>query len=275
MRITRIPVPLLLAAVVAVGITVTLIIHVVILEPIPAIVFPLLFGPEETLTSHVLTIEAQPGDEVNYATIASIGRVELLTNTTGWRYKAFRTLGSVVLRTPGDYVFTVPLDQFNVTVVVRDLNQTHAIVAATAAHERANATYAFITTKVKFAQWYVYHPVVANINDDLVQILQDIRTSLNRVYLCVVQPSQDRVEIDAANEIVYIKCDMVTDTGFFPGAARLMVSGFTTIEPNTPVKLDYAVKYNNVGYYIYTAVVYLKESFYTTTATAISVTPTG
>jgi hypothetical protein len=273
MRITRIPVPLLLAAAVAVGITVTLIIQVVIIETPPAIVFPTILPPEETTTSYTLTIYATYGEQVHFATVAGMGRFKLWTNTTGWNYTTTLYMGTVVLKSPGDYDFTLSSGE---SVFVRDLNSTHALVAVD--NPSDGVIYGFVTKKVRVGPWYVYHPVVSKLDTAVVDVIRQILNNVqNRGYFCLFQPTQDYIEIDTANDVIIIKCDMVDLTDIEYGAEGLWFGEFFDVpaDPRNPLIFGLTERLGDAGYYHYSAIVYLKNQFSSTTVTALSVQPFG
>ena len=273
MRITRIPVPLLLAAAVAVGITVTVFIQVVIVETPPAIAFPTLLPPEETTTSYTLTIYATYGEQVHFATVAGMGRFKLWTNTTGWKYDTTLYMGTVVLKSPGDYDFTLSSGQ---SVFVRDLNSTHALVAVD--NPDGGLIHGFVTKKVRVGAWYVYHPVVSETTTEVVTTIRNILNNVpGRGYFCLFQPTQDYIEINTATDVITIKCDMVGLTDIEYGAEGLWFSEFYDVpgDPRNPLIFGLTERLGDAGYYHYSAIVYLKNQFSSTTVTALSVQPFG
>jgi len=270
MRITRIPVPLLLAAVVAVGITVTLVVEIVVLDPLPAIAFPTVLGPDSTLVSYTLTIEVPSGESANFATIAGMGKFYLWADVPGLKYTTYLYMGTVVLRNPGDYSFRLSSGQ---AVVVRDLNSTHAIVAIDNYYNQI--VYGFVTKKVRVGSWYIYHPVVSEPTTEVVATIRQILNSINRYTFCLFQPTQDYIEVDETADTVYISCDLVNSNTVYRRGIKVNLkpsSGVST-DSNNPNRLTLVEAFSDREYYYYSAIVYLEGQFNSTTRIRVSVRP--
>ena len=270
MRFTRIPVPLLLAAAVAVGITVTLVVEIVVLDPLPAIVFPTVLGPDSTLASYTLTIEVPSGETANFATIAGMGKFYLWADVPGLKYATYLYIGTVVLRNPGNYSFRLSSGQ---AVVVKDLNSTHAIVAID--NNDKFIVYGFVTKKVQVGSWYIYHPVVSEPTTEVVETIRQILTELSRNIFCLFQPTQDYIEVDETADAVYIFCDLVTLYRFYRRSYNVLLDTFSDVsaDSNNPNRLTLVDAINDRVYYLYSAIVYLEGQFNSTTTIHVSVRP--
>mgnify|MGYP000423083491 CR=1 FL=1 len=271
MRITRIPVPLLLAAAVAVGITVTLVVEIVVLDPLPAIVFPTVLGPDSTLASYTLTIKVLPGEPVNFATIAGMGQIYLWADAPGLKYATYLYMGTVVLRNPGNYSFRLSSGQ---AVVVRDLNSTHALVVVDGPD--SSYLYGLVTKKVRVGSWYIYHPVVSEPTTEVVATIRQILTELSyRNIFCLFQPTQDYIEVDETVDWVYIFCDRVTFSGVSRRGANVRLTTFRDVsaDSNNPNRLTLVEAFSDREYYYYSAIVYLEGQFNSTTTIHVSVRP--
>ena len=271
MRITHIPVPLLLAAAVAVGLTVTLVIQIVVLEPLPAIAFPTVLGPDSSLASYTLTIKVLPGEPVNFATIAGMGQIYLWANAPGLKYATDLFIGTVILKNPGNYSFRLSSGP---AIVVKDLNSTYAIVAID--NNRNFVVYGFVTKKVQVGSWYIYHPVVSEPTTEVVGTIRRILTELTyRNIFCLFQPTQDYIEVDGNTDTVYIFCDKVDFYNVYRRGANVKLDTFSDVsaDSNNPNRLVLAEALSDKGYYFYSAVVYLEGQFDSSTSIRVSVRP--
>jgi hypothetical protein len=273
MRITRIPVPLLLAAAVAVGLTVTLVIQIVVLEPLPAIAFPTVLGPDSTLASYTLTIEVLPGEPVNFATIAGMGQIYLWADAPGLKHATDLFIGTVILKNPGNYSFRLSSGQ---AVVVKDLNSTYAIVAID--NYNNFIVYGFVTKKVQVGSWYIYHPVVSEPTTEVVETIRQILTELSyRNIFCLFQPTQDYIEVDETADAVYIFCDKVDFYNVYRRGDSVKLDTFSDVsaDSNNPNRLVLAEALNDGGYYFLFGYCIPGGPIRRTTSVRVSVRPLG
>ncbi len=243
----RIPIPLILAAAVAVGAAITIIIQITILPPPSAVVAPIEL-PDASVDSgsitHTISVEVPAGRNAVYITLAGLGKLTLESNTTGWYYFPADTFAIVVRRNTGNVTFTL---SGGARVHVWEINNTHAFIFYTARETLV------MTKKVQVARWIVYHPTITTFDTNTVNIITRLLVDTGRSYFNVVQPREDYVLFDLNTRQLRI----YTDTVYRDGTVRVRnmvyvnTTRFTPISPNSAVVVDRMVQIDTYNYVLF------------------------
>jgi len=226
----RVSLPLLLAAVIAVGTSVVLVLQITVLSPTPSVVFPIELPASSSATTITRSYTIAAGESVGYGTIAGMGNLRLTANTTGWRYAHLSYVGVAALAESGNATFTVD----DLTIYIRG-NGTHGVVGV------ASATDLYVTParKVTFGGWTVYHPTYVDLTSDarMRQFVVDVINAAGKVQAKVLQARHDYLRVNS-NGSMTVYYDTVTSTG------SVSVYGFTApytgteLSAGTPVDVN-------------------------------------
>jgi hypothetical protein len=235
---SRIPIPLMLALAVAVGVAVTIIIQIIVLAPPPAVVAPI----ETSATSldtgsstYSTSVAVVSGSYAVYPTLAGLGKLQLMANTTGWYYLQDDLVLTVVRRSAGDADFTL---SSGYTVYVREINATHAFILYN------GRTTGVVAQKVQVGTtgWVVYHPVVTAYDDATLNAIKNLINSLGYANAYVFQPKPDYVSYDPSTKTFYVYFDYVGSDG----TVNPKYQYYTNTTSFMPIPTDSAVTVNGI-----------------------------
>jgi hypothetical protein len=270
-RYGRIPIPLILALAVAVGVTVTIVIQITVVPPVPAVVLPIetpALGVDSGTRTYTVSVSVPLGSYALYNTLAGMGKIKIQANTTGWYYQMNDWVVTVVRRSTGDVIFTLPNNR---KVVVREINNTHAVVYY------EGSMVAVVTEKVQVGNtgWIVYHPVAtsypSNVRDALVSALSAVGHSSGYVF----QPLPDYVRYDPDSNKFYVYLDRYSpNTGVsIKGHYITNTTSFTSISANSPVTVDAIYRIDASNYVLFPVWMFLYYQPSSNVNTALSITP--
>jgi hypothetical protein len=232
-RLRRIPLPLLLALVVAVGASVIMVVQITVLPAPPAIVAPVntaasvLTSGSQTVT---IAVTAYAGQTVVHSNLAALGRVLLQANTTGWHYQVNDWIYTVVRRATGNATFTLPT---GVTVEVFQYNSSHALVV----NRQRNTVLITKIVSVGTTGWYAYHPVDTVYDSGTVSGLTRFMSYRGLTQVNVFRPRTDYVTFDPYAKVFRVYFDVVSSSGSVTpkGTSLTNSSNFAVLAANTPV----------------------------------------
>jgi hypothetical protein len=243
----RMPLPLLLALVVAVGATVVLVVQIAVIPPPPAIVAPIETAPTAVESgTHTITLSMTiyAGQTARYSTLAALGYTSLQANTTGWHFQVNDWLFAVMRRDTGNATFTLPN---NVVVDVFQYNSSHALIVN---RQRNTVVIAKIVT-VGGTGWYAYHPVTTNYDSQTINGLTRYMQYRGLSQVHVFRPRQDYVTFDPSTKVFRVFFDVVNSAGQVSqrGTSITNSTNFTVMDKDavyTPSDTYFIIDIHNV-----------------------------
>jgi len=268
---SRIPIPLMLALAVAVGVAVTIIIQITVLAPPPAVVAPI----ESSATSldtgsstYSTSVTVASGSYAVYPTLAGLGKLQLMANTTGWYYLQNDLVLTVVRRSTGDANFTL---SSGYTVYVREINATHAFILY------SGHTTGVVARKVQVGTtgWIVYHPVATAYDAATLNTIKNLMNSLGYRYVYVFQPKPDYVSYVPSTKTFYVYFDYVGSDGTVNNKYQYytITTSFAPIPTNSAVTVNGIVQIDTSDYVLYPTWALLYYQPTSSTKSALTITP--
>jgi len=268
---SRIPIPLMLALAVAVGVAVTIIIQITVLAPPPAVVAPI----ESSATSldtgsstYSTSVTVASGSYAVYPTLAGLGKLQLMANTTGWYYLQDDLVLTVVRRSTGDANFTL---SSGYTVYVREINATHAFILY------SGHTTGVVARKVQVGTtgWIVYHPVATAYDAATLNTIKNLMNSLGYRYVYVFQPKPDYVSYVPSTKTFYVYFDYVGSDGTVNNKYQYytITTSFAPIPTNSAVTVNGIVQIDTSDYVLYPTWALLYYQPTSSTKSALTITP--
>jgi hypothetical protein len=265
----RIPIPMLFALAVAVGATVTIVIQVFMLAPIPAVVAPIetpATALETGSATYSITVEVPHGDYAVYPTLAGLGKLRIETNTTGWYYLQNYWIATVVRRSTGNTELTL---SDNYKVYVREINATHAFVY----FDKSGVGIVARKVQVGTTGWIVYHPTVTSYDAATRNVITSLMSSLNLATIYVFQPKSDYVTYDPDTKTFTVYLDSVSSTGSVTPKDYYFTNTTSFAPISTPVTVNGIERVDTHNYVLYPTWMLLYHRFTSSTRTAFTVAP--
>jgi hypothetical protein len=271
--LSRIPIPLMLALAVAVGVAVTIIIQITMLAPPPAVVAPI----ETSATSldtgsstYSMSVTVVSGYYAVYPTLAGLGKLQLMANTTGWYYLQDDLVLTVVRRSAGNANFTL---SGGYTVYVREINATHAFILYN------GRTTGVVAQKVQVGTtgWIVYHPVVTAYDAATLNTIKNLINSLGYMNVYVFQPKPDYVSYDPSTKTFYVYFDYVGNDGTVYQKYQYYTNttSFAPIPTSSAVTVNGIVQIDVSNYVLYSVWALLYYQPTSSVKSALTITPVG
>lgn len=270
-NLNRIPIPLMLALAVAVGVTVTIIIQITVLAPPPAVVAPIETSAASLDTGSSIystSLAVASGYYAVYPTLAGLGKLSLVANTTGWYYLQNDWIATVVRRSTGDDTFTL---SNGYKVYVKEINTTHAFVF----FDQYSTGIVAKKVQVGTTGWIVYHPVVTSYDATTINAIQNFLSSLGYSYVYMFQPSSDYVTYDPNAKTFYVYFDAVYNDGtvntkyFYYTDA----TSFTPVPTSSPVTVSGIEQIDMYNYVLYPVWALLYYQATSSVKSAITIAP--
>ncbi len=269
--LNRFPIPLMLALAVAVGVSVTIIIQITVLVPPPAVVAPIETSAASLDTgssTYTTSLTVVSGYYAVYPTLAGLGKLSLVANTTGWYYLQSDWFVTVVRRSTGNTMFTL---SNGYKVYVREINTTHAFVF----FDRYSTIIVARKVQVGTTGWIVYHPVATSYDTTTKNAIRNFLSSLGYSYAYVFQPKSDYVTYDPSYKSFYVYFDAFYNDGSVSTKYYYYTNNtnFMPVPTSSPTTVSGIEQIDTNNYVLYPVWVLLYYQATSSVKSALTVTP--
>ena len=261
----RIPIALLIAAAIAIGITVTIIIQVIALQPSGGVV--LLLPQGYTSMTYVYKILSGSTAAINHFMPIGYGKFTLKPNTTNWYYYVDTSMPYIVaVANPFTGVVKVTLDGTDYYLCN---NSNYGAVI------RALDYIGWVGDWVKVGSYYILNPRNATDAAGYVECAKSIISAAGVSYLLVYEPRRDYFTYDASTKSATVYYDSIDSAGTITakfGSIAFMPT-WTQLPANTDTVVGTWSATSDYSYLYYPALIY---ALYNGTVTSqLQVTPTS
>ncbi len=258
----RIPMPLIFAAAIAVGVTVTIIIQIISLAP-PGGVLVLV---PQGVTAKSFVYQILAGASVSHFMPVGYGKFTLKPNTTSWYYYIDTSMPYLIaVKTPFTGVVKVTVDgtdyylcnSSNYGAVIREADYT-----------------GWVGDWVKVGSYYVLNPRNATDAAGYVDCAKSVINTAGWSYLLVYEPSADYFTYDASTKSATVYYDSIDYTGTITEkyGSFSITPTWTALTANTNNVVGSYQVTSDYAYVYYPSFIY---ALYNGTAvTQITITPT-
>jgi hypothetical protein len=256
----RIAIPLILAALIAVGVTVTIIIQVISVSPPGGV---LLLVPQG-ITTKSYVYQILLGTNVQHFMPLGYGKLTLRPNTTGWYYYAdTRAPGIVAVSKPFTGVIKVTVDGTDYYLCN---NSNYGAVV------RAKDSTGWVGDWVMAGSYFILNPRNASDNTNYRNCAVSVSNTVGK-FVFIYEPRSDYFSYNAATNTVTVYYDAIDQYNFITKYGSITFTpAWTQLPANTDTVVGTYSATSNSEYLHYRTLIYL---WYNGTVTSqIQVTPT-
>jgi hypothetical protein len=261
----RIPVALLIAAAIAVGVTVTIIIQVVALQPSGGVV--LLIQQGYTSKTFVYKVLSGGTAAINHFMPIGYGKFTLKSNTTNWYYYIDTYMpGIIAVNKPFTGVVTVTVD--GTDYYLCNSSNYGAVI-------RVHDYIGWVGDWVKVGSYYILNPRNATDATGYVDCAKSVINTAGWTYLLVYEPRGDYFTYDASTKSATVYYDSIDSAGTITAkyGSTVFTPSWTELPANTDTVVGTYSATSDYAYIHYPSLIY---SLYNgTVVTQLQVTPTS
>ncbi len=258
----RLPIPVLVAAVIAVGVIVTIIIQVNTLSP-PGGVLVLI---PQGATTKIYAYQIIAGGKVNHFMPLGYGKFTLKTNTTNWYYYTDTSM-PYIIAVSKQFTGVVKVTLEGTDYYLCNSSKYGAVI-------RAFDYIGWVGDWVKVGSYYILNPRNATDAAGYVDCAKSVISTAGWTYLLVYEPRGDYFTYDASTKSATVYFDSIDSAGTITAkyGSTVFTPSWTELTANTNTVVGSYKVTSDYAYVYYPSLIY---ALYNGTAvTQLKITPT-